>query len=143
MLTRNGLAKKYFTERYNILRKIPRILRHIYNRWFLIIQHKPITLHLHLHYKYNNIYCIWIYSIITFLFFMVKFWQVSNIALKSSCRRCSIKKVVLKKAVILIGMPGTLLQKVSNIVVFLWILRKFLKTSILKEICERLLLNFN
>ena len=34
---------------------------------------------------------------------MVKFWQVSKIALKSSCRRCSIKKAVLKNLAILIG----------------------------------------
>ena len=33
MLTRNKLAKKYITERYNIFLKIPRILRHIYNKW--------------------------------------------------------------------------------------------------------------
>ena len=39
----------------------------------------------------------------SFLFFMVKFWQVSNIALTSSYRRCSIKKTVLKHLAILIG----------------------------------------
>ena len=34
---------------------------------------------------------------------MVKFWQVSKITLKSSCRRCFIKKAVLKNLGILIG----------------------------------------
>ena len=35
-------------------------------------------------------------------FFMVKFWQVSNTALKSSYRWCSIKKGVLKNLAILV-----------------------------------------
>ena len=71
---------------------------------------------------------------------MVKFWQVSNIALKSSYRRCSIKKAVLKNLAILIGKhlcwslflinlqaykPATLLQRDSNTGVFLWILKNF------------------
>ena len=38
-----------------------------------------------------------------FLFFMVKFWQVSNITLKSIYRRCSIKKAVLKNFAKFIG----------------------------------------
>ena len=33
MLTRNELAKKYITERYNTFLKMRRILRHIYNKW--------------------------------------------------------------------------------------------------------------
>ena len=37
------------------------------------------------------------------MFLMVKVWQVSNIALKRSCRRCSIKRAVLKNLAILIG----------------------------------------
>ena len=39
----------------------------------------------------------------SFLFFMVNFWQVSNIGLKSSYRMCSIKKAVLKNLATLIG----------------------------------------
>ena len=73
---------------------------------------------------------------------MVKFWQVWNIALKSSYRKCSIKKAALKKLAILIGKhlrwslflidlqaykPTTLLQRDSNTGVFLWILWKFYK----------------
>ena len=45
---------------YNILLQIPRILRHIYNKWsILIIQYKS-TLNLHCIWIYN---CIWIYPI--------------------------------------------------------------------------------
>ena len=45
---------------YNILLQIPRILRHIYNKWsILIIQYKS-TLSLHCIWIYN---CIWIYPI--------------------------------------------------------------------------------
>ena len=84
---------------------------------------------------------------------MVKFWQVSNIDLTSSYSRCSINKAVLKNLTILIGKhlcwnlllinlqankvnkPATLLQRDSNIA-------KFLKASFLKDICERLVLNF-
>ena len=36
-------------------------------------------------------------------YFMVKFWQVSNIALRSSYRMCSIKNVALKNLAILTG----------------------------------------
>ena len=69
-------------------------------------------------------------------------YPISNIALKSSYRRCSIKKAVLKNLAILIGMPATLLCRDSSTVVFMWILRKFEKFRypILKDICERLLL---
>ena len=68
---------------------------------------------------------------------MVNFWQVSNVALKSSHWRCSIKKPVLEKLAILnlcwslflINLqaykPATLLQRDSNIDFFLWILRYF------------------
>ena len=64
---------------------------------------------------------------------MVKFCQVSNIALKSSYRKCSIKKAVLKHLAILIGKhlcwslflinlqaykPTTFLQRDSNTAVF-------------------------
>ena len=73
---------------------------------------------------------------------MVKFWQVSNTALKSSYRMCSIKNAVLKNLAILIGKhlcwslflinlevykPGILLQWDSDTSVFLWILRNFYK----------------
>ena len=73
---------------------------------------------------------------------MVKFWQASNIALKSSYRMCSIKNPVLKNLAILIGKhlcwslflinlevykPGILLQWDSDTSVFLWILRNFYK----------------
>ena len=72
--------------------------------------------------------------------FMVKFWQVSNIVLKRSYQRCSIKKAVLKNLAILIAKhlcwslflinlqaykAEALLQRDSNTVVFLWVLRSF------------------
>ena len=72
--------------------------------------------------------------------FMVKFWQVSNIVLKRNYQRCSIKKAVLKNLAILLAKhlcwslflinlqaykPATLLQRDSNTVVFLWVLRSF------------------
>ena len=68
---------------------------------------------------------------------MVNFWQVSNVALKSSHWRCSIKKAVLKNlamlnlywSLFLINLqaykPVTLLERDSNIGFFLWILRYF------------------
>ena len=74
----------------------------------------------------------------SFSFFMVKFWQVSNITLKSNYRRCSIKEAVPKHFAKLIGKhlcwslfsinlqtykPATLLGKDSNTGVFLWIFR--------------------
>ena len=116
-------------------------------------------------YKYKYIYIctyicmyiyIYIYIYIHFVFFvysnfvathanaghtfMVKFWQVSNIVLKRSYQRCSIKKAVLKNLAILIAKhlcwslflinlqaykAATLLQRDSNTVVFLWVLRSF------------------
>ena len=78
------------------------------------------------------------------MFFMVKcLWQVSNIALKSSYRMCSIKNAVLKNLAILIGKHlcwslflinlevyqlATLLQRDSDANVFLWILWNFYKS---------------
>ena len=71
---------------------------------------------------------------------MVKLWQVSNIALRNSYRRCSIKKALLKNLAILIRKhlcsslflvnlqaykPTTLLQRDSNKGIFLWILPNF------------------
>ena len=76
------------------------------------------------------------------MFFMLKFWQVSNITLKSSYRRWSIKKAVSKNFAIFIEKnpcwsllfinmlaykPATLLQRDSNIGAFLSILPNFLK----------------
>ena len=72
--------------------------------------------------------------------FMVKFWQDSNIVLKRSYQRCCIKKAVVKNLAILIAKhlcwslflinlqaykAATLLQRDSNTVVFLWVLRSF------------------
>ena len=83
---------------------------------------------------------------------MVKFWQISNIALKSSHQRCSMKKAVLNNLAILIKKYlcwslflinlqaynlATLSQRDSNTGVFLWILQKFWK-PVSKDICERL-----
>ena len=77
------------------------------------------------------------------MLFMLKFWQVSNITLKCSYRRCSIKKAVSKNFAIFIEKnpcwsllfinmlackSATLLQIDSNIGVFLWILSNFLKS---------------
>ena len=79
---------------------------------------------------------------------MVKFWLVSNIALKNIHRGYSIKKAVPKNLATLIEKylcwslflinlkaykPTTSLQRDSNTRVFLWTLRYF---------CERPLLNF-
>ena len=59
MLRRNGLAKKYNTERFNILLQIPRIFKHIYIKWSILIIQYNSTLNLHL--LHMNIYnCIWI-----------------------------------------------------------------------------------
>ena len=73
---------------------------------------------------------------------MVKFWQISNMSLKSIYPRCSVKKFVFKNSAIFIEKylfwslslislqtykPATSLQKDSNTNFFLWILRNFLK----------------
>ena len=56
MLGRNGLAKRYNTERYNILLQRPRVFRYINNKWsILIIQYKS-TLNLHLLYVNIQLY---------------------------------------------------------------------------------------
>ena len=52
--------------------------------------------------------------------------------IRSSHRRCSIKKATLKN-----------FWRDFNTAVFLWILQKILRTPILKNICERLLLNLS
>ena len=75
---------------------------------------------------------------------MVKFWQVSNITVKSSYRRRSIKKAVLKNFSILIGKhrfsSRQLYYKETPTQCFPANIAKFLRISILKNICERLLL---
>ena len=66
------------------------------------------------------------------MFFMVKFWQVSNINLKSSYRRCSIKKAVLKNVAIFIG-------KHLPWVAFWWIFRLSSRQLYYKEIRTQVL----
>ena len=92
-----------------------------------------------------------------FFFFKEKFWQFSCINLKSSCQRCSIKKTVLKNFAIFTGkhhVLESLFNKIPGLQVYKCIRKRlrhrcfhvniseFLRTPILKDICERLLLNF-
>ena len=77
------------------------------------------------------------------------------IIFRSSHKRCSVKKGVLKKftnfmekhlcwSLFLLKLQATtLLERNCNTCVFLWNLRNFLKTPILKNICERLVLYFH
>ena len=83
---------------------------------------------------------------------MGTFWQVSNVTLKSSQRRCCIKKAALKfsniyrKTLLLESLfnkfaglqGGNLIKKRLQHMHFPVRIAKFLKTSILKDTCERL-----
>ena len=72
------IGKKYNTERYNILLQIPRIFRHIYNKWsILIIQYKS-TLNLHL--LYMNIYkYILLFNLIYIYIYIYYYILLSNL----------------------------------------------------------------
>ena len=127
-----------------------------------------IYIYIYIYYKYiiykfcafcllqhcRNTYTRWLHWFHIHIIFFCCFYQLSKIifcsswwtsnrfqTLKSSYWRCSIKNPVFKNLAILIGKVANLLQRVFNTVVFLWILRNFLKTSLLKDICERLPLN--
>ena len=87
---------------------------------------------------------------------MVKFWQVSNIILKRSNRSFSIKEAVLKNFAIFIGkhlcytlfnefaglQGGNFITKRIQDRYFPVNIAKIFEKSILKDICERLLLYF-
>ena len=76
MLRRNGLAKKYNTERYNILLQIPRIFRHISNKGsILTVQYKSKVNLLLTVYEYIIVYKYILLSNFTYIYIYIYIYK--------------------------------------------------------------------